>query len=59
MYMCSLGQQLGSESVLPYLSPELRGERLLQGANFASAGVGVLNDTGVQFVRSIPSSFSY
>lgn len=59
MYMCSLGQQLGSESVLPYLSPELRGERLLQGANFASAGVGVLNDTGVQFVRSTPSSFSY
>jgi len=36
--------------VLPYLNPELRGQRLLNGANFASAGIGILNDTGVQFV---------
>jgi hypothetical protein len=35
---------------LPYLSPELRGEKLLVGANFASAGIGILNDTGIQFV---------
>lgn len=45
-----LGQKLGSESVLPYLSPRLRGEKLLAGANFASAGIGILNDTGAQFV---------
>lgn len=36
---------------MPYLSPELRGDKLLVGTNFASAGVGILNDTGVQFVR--------
>ncbi|KAG8390826.1 hypothetical protein BUALT_Bualt01G0123900 [Buddleja alternifolia] len=42
-----------SEPPLPYLSPELNGPRLLVGANFASAGVGILNDTGVQFVNII------
>ncbi|KAG4908485.1 hypothetical protein AAZX31_20G207400 [Glycine max] len=48
-----ISQELGSESTLPYLSPELNGERLLVGANFASAGIGILNDTGVQFVNII------
>ncbi|KAK9280751.1 hypothetical protein L1049_003639 [Liquidambar formosana] len=43
------GQQIGSEPTLPYLSPDLTGERLLVGANFASAGIGILNDTGIQF----------
>ncbi|GMN25835.1 hypothetical protein TIFTF001_001086 [Ficus carica] len=45
-----ISQAIGSESTLPYLSPELTGQRLLNGANFASAGIGILNDTGVQFV---------
>lgn len=45
------GQKLGAEPTLPYLSPELRGEKLLVGANFASAGIGILNDTGIQFVN--------
>lgn len=45
-----VGEQIGSEPTLPYLSPELNGERLLVGANFASAGIGILNDTGFQFV---------
>jgi len=44
------GEKIGSEPTLPYLSPELNGEKLLVGANFASAGVGILNDTGFQFV---------
>jgi hypothetical protein len=44
------GEYLGSQPALPYLSPDLRGENLLVGANFASAGVGILNDTGIQFV---------
>lgn len=44
------GEQMGSEPTLPYLSPELTGDRLLVGANFASAGIGILNDTGIQFV---------
>jgi len=44
------GQHIGSEPTLPYLSPQLTGQRLLIGANFASAGIGILNDTGFQFV---------
>ncbi|KAG8487100.1 hypothetical protein CXB51_020637 [Gossypium anomalum] len=48
-----ISEQIGSEPTLPYLSPELNGQRLLIGANFASAGIGILNDTGVQFVNII------
>ncbi|GAV69756.1 Lipase_GDSL domain-containing protein [Cephalotus follicularis] len=48
-----ISQQIGSESTLPYLSPQLTGQRLLVGANFASAGIGILNDTGVQFINII------
>lgn len=51
--MILLGEQIGSEPTLPYLSPELTGERLLVGANFASAGIGILNDTGIQFVSPL------
>ncbi|XP_030549435.1 GDSL esterase/lipase At4g28780 [Rhodamnia argentea] len=48
-----ISEQMGSEATLPYLSPELTGEKLLVGANFASAGIGILNDTGVQFFTII------
>lgn len=48
-----LGETIGSEPTLPYLSPELTGQKLLVGANFASAGIGILNDTGAQFVSFI------
>ncbi|GLT87321.1 hypothetical protein SLE2022_054100 [Rubroshorea leprosula] len=48
-----ISQEIGSESTLPYLSPQLTGQRLLVGANFASAGIGILNDTGIQFVNII------
>ncbi|KAL3838134.1 hypothetical protein ACJIZ3_022725 [Penstemon smallii] len=49
-----ISQRIGQrESPLPYLSPQLNGQRLLVGANFASAGVGILNDTGVQFANII------
>ncbi|KAK4480297.1 hypothetical protein RD792_013366 [Penstemon davidsonii] len=48
-----ISEKMGWEATLPYLSPELSGEKLLDGANFASAGVGVLNDTGIQFVNII------
>lgn len=48
---------MGWEATLPYLSPELRGKNLLIGANFASAGVGVLNDTGYQFVSNSNSFY--
>ncbi|XP_065854550.1 GDSL esterase/lipase LTL1-like [Euphorbia lathyris] len=48
-----ISQSLGAPLLLPYLSPELTGARLLDGANFASAGIGILNDTGIQFVNII------
>ncbi|XP_058216304.1 GDSL esterase/lipase At5g33370-like [Rhododendron vialii] len=48
-----ISQNIGAETTLPYLSPQLTGQRLLVGANFASAGIGILNDTGIQFVNII------
>ncbi|KAG5567334.1 hypothetical protein RHGRI_002786 [Rhododendron griersonianum] len=48
-----ISEQLGMEPTLPYLSPELTGHKLLVGANFASAGIGILNDTGFQFANII------
>jgi hypothetical protein len=50
-----ISEHLGAEPVLPYLSPHLDGRKLLVGANFASAGVGILNDTGIQFVSHLAS----
>ncbi|KAF2305328.1 hypothetical protein GH714_003725 [Hevea brasiliensis] len=48
-----ISEAIGTESPMPYLSPFLKGEKLLAGANFASAGIGILNDTGIQFVNII------
>ncbi|XP_044473148.1 GDSL esterase/lipase At5g33370-like [Mangifera indica] len=48
-----ISEQIGMEPTMPYLSPLLSGEKLLVGANFASAGIGILNDTGFQFVNII------
>ncbi|KAK9055669.1 hypothetical protein SSX86_026754 [Deinandra increscens subsp. villosa] len=48
-----ISQKIGADPALPYLSPELTGDRLLVGANFASAGIGILNDTGFQFASII------
>ncbi|KAH9303492.1 hypothetical protein KI387_043854 [Taxus chinensis] len=52
---------LGAESVLPYLDPSINGDALLRGANFASVGVGILNDAGFQFANiiRIPQQFAY
>ncbi|KNA14163.1 hypothetical protein SOVF_110040 [Spinacia oleracea] len=46
-------EEIGTQPLLPYLDPRLTGDALLVGANFASAGVGVLDDTGIQFVNII------
>ncbi|KAI3721701.1 hypothetical protein L2E82_32719 [Cichorium intybus] len=56
-----ISMRMGSEPTLPYLSPELNGKKLLIGANFASAGIGILNDTGIQFVNivRIPLQLEY
>ncbi|XP_077250888.1 GDSL esterase/lipase LTL1-like [Tasmannia lanceolata] len=48
-----ISESMGTETTLPYLSPQLTGSRLLVGANFASAGIGILNDTGSQFLNII------
>ncbi|XP_050224661.1 GDSL esterase/lipase LTL1-like [Mercurialis annua] len=48
-----ISEAIGSEPTLPYLSPRLTGQALLVGANFASAGIGILNDTGIQFINII------
>ncbi|KAK7374487.1 hypothetical protein VNO80_07917 [Phaseolus coccineus] len=48
-----ISQELGAESTMPYSSPDLTRENLLVGANFASAGVGILNDTGDHFMNII------
>ncbi|KAK4433122.1 GDSL esterase/lipase [Sesamum alatum] len=48
-----ISEKLGMEPTMPYLSPLLKGDKLLVGANFASAGVGILNDTGIQFLNII------
>nr|GEV82914.1 GDSL esterase/lipase At5g33370-like [Tanacetum cinerariifolium] len=47
-----LGQHLRSKPVLPYLSPAVTDKNLPLGANFASAGIGILNDTGFQFAMT-------
>ncbi|KAI3819038.1 hypothetical protein L1987_12860 [Smallanthus sonchifolius] len=56
-----ISEHLGSEPVLPYLSPEMTDTKLLMGANFASAGIGILNDTGFQFagVLRMPVQIAY
>ncbi|XP_058094977.1 GDSL esterase/lipase At5g18430-like [Magnolia sinica] len=56
-----ISEHLGAEPTLPYLSPELDGQKLLVGANFASAGIGILNDTGIQFLNIIgmPKQLQY
>ncbi|KAK3198245.1 hypothetical protein Dsin_021660 [Dipteronia sinensis] len=49
-----ISEQIGqSQPPFPYLSPVLKGHKLLNGANFASAGIGILNDTGIQFLNII------
>eukprot|EP00253_Pinus_taeda_P018766 PITA_18766 len=54
-------ERLGIPRLRPYLDPEFRGLSMLNGANFASAGVGILNDTGAIFmaVIGIQQQFEY
>jgi hypothetical protein len=48
-WICYTGEKLGLPLIPAYLSPE--SANYLTGANFASAGAGVLNDTGNDLVR--------
>ena len=45
-----IGEHWGMDSPLAYTDPANTHEMLLRGANFASAGAGILNDTGLIFV---------
>lgn len=42
--------ELGLPLVPPFMDPATKGSKLLQGVNFASAGSGILNSTGMFFV---------
>ncbi|KAJ7296162.1 hypothetical protein O6H91_Y140100 [Diphasiastrum complanatum] len=48
-----LSDYMGASPILPILDPNAKGENLLRGANFASAGVGILDDTGAIFARRL------
>ncbi|XP_024518500.1 GDSL esterase/lipase At4g28780 [Selaginella moellendorffii] len=54
-----ISEYMGTEPVLPILDPKNTGRNLLRGANFASAGSGILDDTGAMFVQRLRVSEQY
>lgn len=48
---CCADDYLGTPYPLPVLAPEAAGTNLLNGVNYASAGAGILEETGSIFVR--------
>ena len=48
-----VAEKLGSTSPPPYLSLNPYDDAILKGVNYASGGAGILNDTGLYFVRFI------
>ena len=48
--VCAAGK-FSVPSPPPFLSLSLAGKDVLGGVNFASGGAGILNETGVYFVR--------
>lgn len=44
-----LAEELGLPLVPPFLDSSTKGQKLLQGVNYASAGSGILNSTGMFF----------
>lgn len=45
--------KLGIQSPPPYLSLSPEDDEILHGVNYASGGAGILNETGIYFVRAI------
>lgn len=45
-------EKLGISSPPPYLSLSQNDDAVLQGVNYASGGAGILNETGLYFVRT-------
>jgi hypothetical protein len=50
IYICA-ADKFGVPPPPPFLSLRLTGKDVLGGVNFASGGAGILNETGVYFVR--------
>ncbi|KAJ7110301.1 hypothetical protein O6H91_10G029800 [Diphasiastrum complanatum] len=48
-----LSEYMGTEPILPVLDPNAKGKNLLRGVNFASAGAGILDDTGAIFLQRL------
>ncbi|KAH8972128.1 hypothetical protein BDL97_02G178800 [Sphagnum fallax] len=56
-----MSESMGMEYPLPVLDPAATGPNILQGVNYASAGAGILNDTGSIFLSllTLPQQFQY
>lgn len=51
-----ISDYLGTPYPLPVLAPEAQGANLLHGVNYASAGAGILEDTGSIFIGRVTMS---
>jgi hypothetical protein len=49
-------EKIGIAHAPPYLAPTTKGPAILQGVNFASAGAGILDSTGYEYVRLVSHS---
>lgn len=49
-----LAEKIGIAHAPPYLAPTTKGPAILQGVNFASAGAGILDSTGYEYIGRIP-----
>lgn len=54
-----INDYLGTPAPLPVLAPDAQGANLLNGVNMASAGAGILEETGSIFVRNFTQSTSF
>jgi hypothetical protein len=51
MFSVNAAEKFGVPPPRPFLSLSMYGKDVLGGINFASGGAGILNETGVYFVR--------
>ncbi|KAG0612997.1 hypothetical protein M758_6G068200 [Ceratodon purpureus] len=51
-----INEYIGTPSPLPVLAPEAKGANLLNGVNYASAGAGILEETGSIFIGRVTMS---
>ncbi|KAH9310936.1 hypothetical protein KI387_025971, partial [Taxus chinensis] len=48
-----ISEMMGTKSIQAWLSPQMKGDELLRGVNFGSAGSGILDDTGSLFLSRL------